>query len=156
MIARNRRRIVAVSVVVIASLVGSLTVASAVPPPPDDADFAALNAHVPVVGHVFEGLTIINRTGLNGNPQRPSAVRCDAELGGQRLRARKLVYGEPKPGVMQVIMCGWRIPANAAGRTLRLWTNDPVGSPGCHCALIGFGGQDFTDSPEYVWRVTRP
>ncbi len=157
MIDRNGRLIAAASIVVIASFIGTLTIASAGPPMPDDVDFSTLNAHRPVPGHLFEGMTIINRTGLNRYPERPTAVRCDAEVGGKRLRARKLVYGEPRDGYTQVIVCGWLVPADAGGETLRFWKNKDPNCIGCgRRAVVVFEGSHFTGSPEYRWHIRKP
>jgi hypothetical protein len=159
MIVRNRRTAAgALTAAVVGALLSwSLATASAGPPPPDDVDFSTLNARPPVAGRVFEGLTIINRTGLNNAPEKPSAVRCDAEVGGRRLRARKLVYGEPRLGYMQVIVCGWLIPADAAGKTLRFWKNRDPGCIGCgRRAVAVFENSGSTGSPEYTWRIRKP
>ena len=157
-LSRSTRWVVAVAAVVLAvggTLLGSLASASAGPPPPDDVDFSRLNARSPVAGHRFEGLAIINRTGLNGSPRRFSSVRCDAEIGGKRLRARHLVYGEPRNGDLQVIVCGWFIPADTAGKTLRFWQN--AAGAGGRCAVVRLrpdGNASY--SKTFTWRVTNP
>jgi hypothetical protein len=123
--------------------------------PPDDVDFSTLHAQHPVAGHMFDGLAIIDRTGLNGAPYRFTSVRYDAEIGGKRLRAKHLIYGEPRRGSVQVVICGWRIPANAAGETLRFWPNPEFGG-NWRGAVVVIRGSETVGGPPLTWRVTRP
>ena len=101
---------------------------------------------------MFEGLAI-NRSGLNGTPERFSYVRFAAAIGNKRLPARHLVYGQPRGGSLQVIVCAWRIPADAAGKTLRLWKNRFA--PGWPGAVVR---TDFRleRSRQYRWRIISP
>ena len=157
-IRRSNRWAVAVAAAIGAAgalLLGSLTIASGAPTAgiPHVVDFSTLNAGRPVAGRMFEGLAIINRTGLTGDPQRFTSVRCDAEVGGRRLHAKRLVYGHPQNGLVQVVVCGWRIPATAAGKTLRYWRySDPGFKRG---AIVDFGGTHI-GSPVSTWLVTKP
>ena len=144
--------VVAVAVAVGGTLLGSLASASENPLPPlNTVNFSTLNAHRPVAGHLFEGLAIINRTGLSRAPEGFLAVRCDAEIGGKRLRARHLVYGELRHNYVQVTVCGWLIPADTAGKTLRFWKkNTSWHRPAAVAELPG----ETDYSNEYTWRVT--
>ena len=122
--------------------------------PPRQVDFSTVNADHPVAGRIFEGLTIVNRSGLIGPPARFTSVNCDAEIGNHRLPARKLVYGVPKRGDLQVIVCGWRIPTGTAGKTLRSWKYRAFGGwrgPVVHLAPNGatIGGSLG------AWRIRR-
>ena len=135
-----------------ATLLVYLTTASAGPPPPALVDFSTVHKR-PVAGEVFRGLAIINRSGLVGTPERFSSVRCDGEIAGKRLQARRLVFGEPRRGYVQVVVCGWRIPTAAAGQKLRLW--DYGGGPFEHRAFVQLG-ITTEGSEEFVWGVKKP
>ena len=148
------KRVAAVGVASAAVLgiaLAGLSTARADAPPPRKVDFSILNARHPVAGHRFEGLTIINRTGLNGYPERFSAVRCDAQVGRTRLRARKLVYGKPRDGYVQVIVCDWLVPAGAAGKTLRLWRNVP--DQRLHGVSVVLGGNSVAAAGDPKWPI---
>jgi hypothetical protein len=147
--------VAATSIVVYGMLLGVLGSASAGPGPPNIVDFSRLHVH-PVAGHVFEGLAIINRTGLNGGtPERFIKVRCDAEVGGKRLRATQLVYGKPRSDGVQVVVCGWHIPADGVGKILRLWTYRTPAGYLPHEAQVNTQTA-YVGSPEYSWRVMKP
>ncbi len=113
-----------------------------------------INADRPVAGQMFEGLTIINRTGLVGRPVPFASVRCDAQIGKERLSATKLAYGVPHRGGLTLVVCGWHIPANAAGKTLRLWKYG-AGTAG-HQAIVHIGGSVASSSGKFALRVERP
>jgi hypothetical protein len=140
--------------VVCGVLLGGLATASRATPVPDDINFSRLIGRRPVPGRFFVGLAVVNRTGLYGNPERFLFVHCDAAVGGRRLRARVLVYGKPRSGDVQVYACGWLIPADAAGKTLRFWENSGLGYPGPF-AVVGVRGGRARSDP-YTWRVASP
>ena len=54
---------------------------------------------------------------------------------------------------MQVIVCGWLIPADAAGKTLRYWHNP--GGDDLRRATIAFRGEHI-GGPVHTWQVARP
>ena len=137
-----------------ATLIGSLTIASANQIEQVKAEFWKVHPSRPVAGQMFEGLSIFNETGLNGSPERPSAVHCDAAVGGKRLHGKLLVYGKLRRNDVQVIVCGWRIPAGAAGKTLRFWKNDP-NAAWCRCAVAVFGNS-YWHGPAANWRIMKP
>jgi hypothetical protein len=129
-------------------LFGYLSTASAGPPFVAPIEFWTLHNHHgrPVAGQVFEGLAVTNRSGVLGTPQGFSFVNCDGEIAGKRLTAQKLSFGYARSGEMQVVVCGWRIPADAGGKKLRLWDE--------HRAWAQVGNTN-EGSPEYVWGVKK-
>ena len=118
---------------------------------PHDVDFSPIHTQHPVAGRMFEGLAIINRTGLLGTAYRFTSVRCDAEVGGKRLHATHFVYRKPRRGYVQVVVCGWRIPADAAGKTLRFRRDSAFG--GWRGAVVVIRGSETVGGPLISWRV---
>jgi hypothetical protein len=119
-----------------------LGTASAGPPPPIHANFT-IPHRSPVAGKRFTGLAIVNVD----NAGTLSSIECDAEIGGKVLPARTQTFFTPGHAFSQVVVCSWRIPADAVGKTLRLDNGD-------HRAHV-----DVTDShygsPEFSWRTKR-
>src|SRR5690348_12966612 len=108
---------------VAATAFGYLSAASAGPPEVLPIDVWTLHDHhgQPVAGQLFEGLAFVNRSGVLGTPEPFSFVRCDAEIAGKRVNARQLTFGHAVSGDVQVVICGWHIPADTGGKKLRLW-----------------------------------
>lgn len=94
-----------------------LAKASAVPGPASGFGFIATHNR-PVAGRPFIGVVVVNRDPARTAIQR---VRCDAQVGNQRLRSRQRKYFAPTYRDAADIACSWRIPADARGEKLRLW-----------------------------------
>jgi hypothetical protein len=109
----------------------------------------------PVAGRVFKGLAVTNNSGLDGNPQPFSVLRCAADIGGKRLPAHKTISGSATSGQSQVVVCAWRIPANAGGKKLRLWNNNGSSLTWAHRAYARVGNYRV-GSEQFVWRVVKP
>ena len=151
---RSRKALLAGMLTLVAVALGVpwyLATASAGPPPPLLVDFT-MSHHLPVAGRLFSGLTIINRNQASV-PTTLSSIGCDAEAGGNRLPARQNFFYTPPHRYIQAVVCTWRIPANAAGKRLRLWDYD--GGPFGHRAVVSVG-QSRYGSPEFSWRVHKP
>jgi len=138
---------VAVAAAVAATLVLSLATASAQPAPGTtatvttttmgtDACIACTAPHPqarvyveinsdqqPLAGKTFKGLTVRKLPGTGGTI---SWVQCDAKVGGKLLRAREQSFFAG-PHQRTRVICRWRIPADAAGKQLRLWNRDSKG-----------------------------
>lgn len=135
------------------TLLSYLAEPSAGQPMPDLVDFQTISHNArPVAGQVFEGLAIINRSGLVGTAERFSYVHCDGEIAGKRLPARKRFFGEPRRGYTQVVVCSWQIPPDAGGKTLRLW--DYGLGRFEHRASVQLGDTN-EGSPEVTWGVQK-
>ncbi len=65
-----------------------------------------------------------------------------------------LVYGKPQWGYLQVIVCSWRIPVGASGKTLRIWNYAPRGGDG-HAAIVRINPGIYA-SPLFTWRIAKP
>jgi hypothetical protein len=70
----------------------------------------------PVAGETFKGLTFRKIRGGT-----ISWVECDAKIAGKRLPALQQSFFAG-PHQRDKVVCRWRIPADAAGKRLRLWT----------------------------------
>jgi hypothetical protein len=70
----------------------------------------------PVAGKLFKGLTIRKVRGGT-----ISWVECDAKIAGKRLPARQQSF-YAGPHQRQKVICRWRVPADTAGKRLRLCT----------------------------------
>lgn len=126
----------------------SLSNASAVPPGPGRGfGFIARRAQ-PVAGHLFLAVVVVNR---DPSSQTIRRVRCDAQVGTERLRGRQRRYFAPPYDAAADIACSWRIPAGAGGRKLRLWHY----RSGRHVAVSGVvdGSGVVTESRSYSWLV---
>ncbi len=150
---RSTRWVVAVAAVAVgAALLASLDSASArarfkhpiSKPAPHIVDFSEVRAQYPIAGQMFEGMVIINRTGLTGRPRRFTSVACDAALGTDRLPAKLLTYGKLRHRYLQVIVCGWDIPSDAAGKTLGLVDRR---------ASVNFGDNEIVGAAFVTWKV---
>jgi hypothetical protein len=104
---------------IIAVGAGSLFLAraSAVPGPAPGFGFIATHNR-PIGGRPFIGVVVVNRDPARAAIRR---VRCDAQVGNQRLRGRQRRYFAPPYKDAADIACSWRIPADARGEKLRLW-----------------------------------
>jgi hypothetical protein len=116
------------------------------PPPPKLYDFVASHKR-PVAGRSFTGVVVVNV-----DPQATTVTRvlCDAEVAKQRLRARQQRFSSSFYDKVTAIACSWRIPANAGGKTLRLWKY----RFGPRVRVFNDSGQ-ATDSSPFSWRVKR-
>ena len=140
-----RRGIVAALVLMLAggaAAVFYLEQASAGPPPPVHVNFTIPHKQ-PVAGQRFAGLAIVNVD----NAGTLSSIECDAEVGGKVLPARTQTFFTPGHAFRQVVVCSWRIPTNAGGKTLRLANGD-------HCAHVDAADTRYC-SPEFSWSVKR-
>jgi hypothetical protein len=72
----------------------------------------------PIAGHLFHAVVVVNRDPSSVTIRR---VRCDAQVGNERLHGRQQRYFAPPYGAAADIACSWRIPADAGGKKLRLW-----------------------------------
>src|ERR1700751_6235875 len=92
-----------------------LAKASAVPGPAPGYGFIATHSR-PIAGRLFTGVVVVNR-----DPSRAAIrrVRCDAQVGKQRLRGRQRRYFARPYEDAADIACSWRIPAGARGEKLR-------------------------------------
>jgi hypothetical protein len=88
-------------------------------------DFVRTSGH-PVAGQVFTGVKLV---AADPKVRKIRWFRCGATVGKERLQARKQVSFAASPrgvrlrssqGTVEVIACSWRIPADAAGKQLRL------------------------------------
>jgi len=134
-----------------AALLSYLAGTSSGQPAPATVDFT-MSHHLPVAGRTFTGLTIINLN--HSSVVAPfGGVRCDAQVGGKRLAARQNLFYTPPHRYIQAVACGWAIPADAAGKRLRLW--DYGGTYVNDRAWV-----DSSDgrqaSPEFSWVVQKP
>ena len=91
-----------------------LATASAGPPPPRVIDMLT-STRRPVAGEVFRGLSIVNRS-----PYRITRLDCDADIAGSVVPGIKHFYvpQHGTSGSLQVIVCSWKIPRDAAGYTV--------------------------------------
>ena len=140
-----RRGILAALVLMLAggtAAVLCLETASAGPPPPLHVNFTIPHKR-PVAGQRFAGLAIVNLD----NAGTLSSIECDAEVGRKVLPARTQTFFTPGHAFSQVVVCSWRIPADAGGKTLRLANGD-------HRAHVDVADTHY-GSPEFSWRVKR-
>lgn len=88
-------------------------------------NFARVSGH-PVAGQMFTGVKLVV---AKPKVRQVEWFRCGATVGKGQLQARKQVSFAASPprgvrlpshGPVEVIACSWRIPADAAGKTLRL------------------------------------
>ncbi len=91
--------------------------ASAGHPAPTGFGFIA-SAERPTAGHPFRAVVVVNREPSSVTIRR---VRCDAQVGNERLRGRQERYFAPPYEAAADVACTWRIPADAGGKELRLW-----------------------------------
>ena len=117
-----------------------LGTASAGPPPPVLVNFT-IPHHPPTAGRSFAGLAIVNES----NAGTLGSIECDAEVAGRVLRAREQIFFTPGHTSNQVVVCSWRIPAGAGGKTLRLANGD-------HRAHVDVADSHY-GSPEFSWKV---
>jgi hypothetical protein len=103
------------------------------------------NHQRPIAGHLFRAAVVVqNREPSSVTIRR---VRCDAQVGNQRLRGRQQRYAVQSYKAADAV-CSWRLPAGAGGKTLRLW-NYRLGR-----RVVVFDASGFiADSPEYSWHV---
>jgi hypothetical protein len=92
----------------------------------------------PAAGHVFAGLKIVDSDGAHPL----TTVSCSAVIGRKYLTAERPKLSSHK----HVAVCGWHIPANAGGKTLRV-----EGS----AATSAFKLKKVVTSHEFTWRVGR-
>lgn len=105
------------SIIAAGAAVLSLANASAGPPLPTGFGFIASHER-PIAGQLFTGVVVVNRHPSSATITR---VRCDAQVGNERLRGRQRRYYVPPYSEVADVACSWRIPANAGGEKLRLW-----------------------------------
>lgn len=119
--------------------------ASAGAPLPTGFGFIATHER-PAAGQRFIGVVVVNRDPSSETIKR---VRCDAQLGKQRLRGRQHRYFAGSSDNVADVACSWRLPADAGGKTLRLWHYDFGRRVGV------FAASGFTDSRPFSWLVKR-
>ena len=90
---------------------------AAASPLPRGFGFHASRQH-PIAGHLFRAVVVINR---DPSTVTLSRVRCDAQVGNDRLRGRQQRYYVPPYKAAADVACSWRIPADTGGKKLRLW-----------------------------------
>jgi hypothetical protein len=139
---RHAVMLVLLAGVVAATLAWYLSTASAGPPAPILVNFTLPHQH-PVAGQLFEGLAIVNRSTWG----TLSSIKCDAEVAGKTLPARKQTFFTPNKTRKQVVICSWQIPAGTDGKPLRFSGNE-------HRAHVNVGGMNY-GSPEFSWIVKR-
>lgn len=99
----------------------------------------------PTAGHLFRAVVVVNRDPAR---VRLRKVRCDAEIGHERLHGRQHRYFVPPYTAPADIACSWQIPADAGGRKLQLWRY------GFGRRVGVFDGAGFAaDSRPFSWRV---
>jgi len=84
-----------------------------------------INNERPVAGRTFRGLTF--RLLSPRASARITWVECDAKIAGQRLRARQRSFYSSGLHKRVEVVCRWRIPPDAGGKRLRLWTYESGG-----------------------------
>jgi len=124
----------------------------------------------PVAGQAFTGVKLVV-----ADPKiRIRSLRCTAAVGHEVLRARKRVTFAASPprgmgirsshGPVEEVACSWRIPADAAGKQLRLRNySEHIGYKSSHLNPIAIASIAATKtqpsagigSPEYSW-IVRP
>ena len=128
----------------LAASIATAGTASAAGPMPTG--FGFVPAHTrPVAGQRFVGVVVVDN---EPQSQHVSRVRCDAQIGAERLRGRQRPYFDGQHQEATAIACSWRIPANAAGKTLRLWDY----RFGRRVGVYGRSGLD-TVSRSFSWLV---
>ncbi|HZT93343.1 MAG TPA: hypothetical protein VE985_02550 [Gaiellaceae bacterium] len=104
------------------------------------------NPGQPVAGKLFAGL--IFRKNVSGGTI--SWVECDAKIGGKRLHARQQSF-YAGPHQRDKVICRWRIPANAAGKELHLWSYKAYGGDVSFVVNVwSYGGYEAPDGAYWI------